>query len=311
MLERAFCMRTVMHNLCERACDVLRKSWNPSENERQPALTSHAFHSWHISWSWWDDKTQKNKNRRDGFSNENDKAFVFVCVHEKWDDEVAVCSGRLQTEGGIKYRNGILGNMNVNRERRKCYFICLLLWKPSNQEWQARRKFLSLLIFLLVLVFPGKTVCTQRTHLLSLYSWHTKKQNKKHRNSALHPIEYWIKTTEHECTTLAEMRNRCRIGYFEKGFKERDWQQACDQKHSLTNITLYLILFWLPTIFQKEPNARKDVRFTCFIPMWQNIYFHTYFKYIKTYILIIFKVYLYIYYILVYILVTHIHCSNV
>lgn len=31
----------------------------------------------------------------------------------------------LQTEGGIKYRNGILGNMNVNRETE------MLLYLPS------------------------------------------------------------------------------------------------------------------------------------------------------------------------------------
>lgn len=151
MLEQACCVPTVVHDLFERACDVLR---NPGIHLNiNFSLLWLNIYFIHGTFHGPDEmiRLKKIKMEEMGFQTRMIKLFVCVCVREKWDDEVscevAVCSGGVADRRGIKYRNGILGNINVNIERRKCYFIWILLWNPSNQEWHARREFLSLLIF--------------------------------------------------------------------------------------------------------------------------------------------------------------------
>jgi len=76
------------------------------------------------------------------------------------------------------------------------------------------------------------------------------------------------------------MRKRCIVLHFEKGFKERDWQQGCDQKPPLTNITLCFIIFWLPAVVKKRTKCRNGCE------IYDALFLHgkTAKKYIFTYI---------------------------
>lgn len=91
-------------------------------------------------------------------------------------------------------------------------------------------------------------------HLLRLCSWHKKESTG---NSALHSTESWIKTTEHEYTTLAEIEKRCRVEHFEEGFEERVWNSIRSEAIAYKHHLVFDPFFWPPTVFQKEKKSRK------------------------------------------------------
>lgn len=117
--------------------------------------------------------------------------------------------------------------------------------------------------FLLVLVLLGKNSLYTANAFFLVCIVYKKKKKKKAQELSL--TSHWVLNNNNRAWT--EMRKRCRVVHFEKGFKERDWQQGCDQKPSLTNITLYFILFWLPTVVKKRTKMQERM-WDIFI--WQN-----------------------------------------